>query len=356
MKARDNRPKTHRIYLKSTRQWAEVDEETYCPYIRECDATRKRMQYHGRCVCPKNRFWLCDTDCLNCEFRRAGNVLSLDQEITETGGEFSLLDTLEEPVPNIKDIMADFYELSQLLHDLSEIMPKALNSQGAQAPDSRPEPENVRATLTDKSRVGFTAQIREMLKRHCTTIQILSAAGKAIAKLVIGAKVAEGLLGKLDAALSGISAPVVATVAVIGTLVTTFAYLWQTNEGFREATIATRQHTSEAADTFASDIVGRINALGFDFQNLAGVTKTAWDTLCSVLALLLEIVFSVVASVLEIAFGVLTGLFDVFAGVFTGNWSQTWSGIKGIFSFIWKGIKGVLTAAFRTYGKPPKAC
>lgn len=126
MKARDNRSKTHRIYLKSTCQWVEVDEETYRPYIRECDATRKRMQYHGRCVCPKNRFWLCDADCPSCEFCRAGDVLSLDQEIAETSSELSLFDTLEDTAPNIEDIVADFDELSGLLHDLAQIMPEAI--------------------------------------------------------------------------------------------------------------------------------------------------------------------------------------------------------------------------------------
>lgn len=126
MATNDKPRKQHRIYLKSARQWVEVDEGTYRPYIRECDATRKRMQYHGRCVCPKNRFWLCDADCLSCEFRRAGDVLSLDQELNDTDGDLSLLDALEDPAPSIEDIVADFDELSQLLHDLAQIMPEAI--------------------------------------------------------------------------------------------------------------------------------------------------------------------------------------------------------------------------------------
>ncbi len=116
--------KPRRIYLKSTRTWVEVDEEFYRSYMRECDATRKRMQYHGRCVCPKNKFWLCDTDCPACEFRRTGDTLSLDSEPTDSG--YSLLDTLEDPAASIEDIIADFDELSQLLHRLGELMPEAI--------------------------------------------------------------------------------------------------------------------------------------------------------------------------------------------------------------------------------------
>ena len=46
---------------------------------------------------------------------------------------------------------------------------------------------------------------------------------------------ATGLFGKLGAALGGISAPVMAVVAVIGTLIAAFMHLWNTNEEFRTA-------------------------------------------------------------------------------------------------------------------------
>lgn len=73
-----NQSKKFRIYLKSSRQWVEVSEEVYREHYRYYDAFRKRHQAHGQCACPKNKFWLCDGDCLTCEFRRAGDMLSLD--------------------------------------------------------------------------------------------------------------------------------------------------------------------------------------------------------------------------------------------------------------------------------------
>lgn len=127
MTTKDKQCKPHRIYLKSSKEWVEVTEKVYRPYIRECDATRKRNQSHGRCVCPRKKFWLCDADCLNCEFQRAGDTLSLDYELTrEDSDALTMLDTLADPSPSTEDIVADLDELSMLLHRLAELMPEAI--------------------------------------------------------------------------------------------------------------------------------------------------------------------------------------------------------------------------------------
>lgn len=73
-----NQSKTYRIYIKSTKEWVEVPEEFYREQKSYWDTFRKKAQYHGQCICLKSKFWLCDGDCFNCEFRRAGDILSLD--------------------------------------------------------------------------------------------------------------------------------------------------------------------------------------------------------------------------------------------------------------------------------------
>ena len=117
----------YRIYLKATRQWVEVSEEYYRDHTRYYDAFRKRHQSHGQCVCPKNKFWLCDGDCYNCEFRRAGDMLSLDYTVeNEEGDTCSPLDELADPNPSIEDIICDKAELDQLFARLNELMPEAI--------------------------------------------------------------------------------------------------------------------------------------------------------------------------------------------------------------------------------------
>lgn len=125
MQNKDNQSK--RIYLKATRQWVEVSEEYYRDHTRYHDALRKRQQSHGQCVCPKSKFWLCDGDCLTCEFRRAGDMLSLDYTVeNEDGNACSPLDNLADPAPSIEEIICDKAELDQLFARLNELMPEAV--------------------------------------------------------------------------------------------------------------------------------------------------------------------------------------------------------------------------------------
>lgn len=164
-------------------------------------------------------------------------------------------------------------------------------------------------------------------------------------KLKVAVQGGTGLFGKLGAAIGGISAPVVAVVAVIGTLVAAFLHLWNTNEGFREAIIGTWTKIKETVSTFCQGIVDRLNALGFSFKDITEVISAVWNGFCSLLAPVFEGAFSAISSVLSTVLDVITGILDVFIGLFTGNWSQMWNGVKTIFSGVWEGIKGVLSAA-----------
>jgi len=164
-------------------------------------------------------------------------------------------------------------------------------------------------------------------------------------KLKVAVQGGTGLFGKLGAAIGGISAPVVAVVAVIGTLVAAFLHLWNTNEGFREAIIGTWNTIKETVSTFCQGIVDRLNALGFSFQNITEVLSAVWNGFCSLLAPVFEGAFQAIAVVLSTVLNVITGILDVFIGLFTGNWSQMWTGIQTIFSGVWEGSKGVLSAA-----------
>lgn len=164
-------------------------------------------------------------------------------------------------------------------------------------------------------------------------------------KLKVAVQGGTGLFGKLGAALGGISAPVVAVVAVIGTLVAAFLHLWNTNEGFREAIIGTWNTIKETVSIFCQGIVERLNALGFSFQDITQVISAVWNGFCSLLAPVFEGAFQAIAVVLSTVLNVITGILDVFIGLFTGNWSQMWTGIQTIFSGVWEGIKGVLSAA-----------
>lgn len=124
MQNKDNKSK--RIYLKATRDWVEVPEDYYKDHNRYCNTFRKRRQSHGQCACPKNKFWLCDVDCYNCEFHRAGDMLSIDYATENKDGDlFSMLDKLADTSPSIEEVVTDQIMLDMLFQRLAEIIPEA---------------------------------------------------------------------------------------------------------------------------------------------------------------------------------------------------------------------------------------
>ncbi len=159
-----------------------------------------------------------------------------------------------------------------------------------------------------------------------------------VKKLGVAVKAGTGVLGKLGAALGGISAPVIAVVAIIAVLIAAFKHLWDTNEEFRNAISAIWEGIVSKIQAFCQGIVDRLNALGFDFGSIVDVLKALWDGFCQFLAPIFEAAFNVVSTVLGTVLDVITGLLDIFIGLFTGNWSQMWEGVKEVFSGIWEGI------------------
>ena len=160
--------------------------------------------------------------------------------------------------------------------------------------------------------------------------------------IITGAKAAFTSFG---AAIGGISAPVVAVIAVVAALVAAFVHLWRTNEDFRNKITAIWNQIKSIFDNFCQGIVDRVNALGFNFQNISEVIKTVWDGLCKFLAPVFEGVFQQVANNFKAVTDIILNILDIFVGIFTGDWSRVWDGIKGIFVAVWNFLKDTLKNA-----------
>ena len=171
---------------------------------------------------------------------------------------------------------------------------------------------------------------------------------KGIAKLGVKIAGSSGSITGLGSALGAVAGPVLAVVAVVGTLVAAFVNLWNTNEEFRDAITGIWDGIKSKFEEFSQGITERLNALGFDFEGIVDVLKSVWNGFCEVLAPVFEGAFSVVSSILGTVLDTITGLLDVFIGLFTGNWDQLWTGIKEIFSGIWEGITGIFSTALNT--------
>ena len=119
--------KQYYIYIRSTNEQVPVTREEFCNYYRDINAYRQKQQRHGRCVCPKSRWLMCDMDCHSCAFRRKGDELSLNYQIYDNEDETrELIYDLCDSSPLIDDLIADTYEMSELLKRLTELMPEAI--------------------------------------------------------------------------------------------------------------------------------------------------------------------------------------------------------------------------------------
>lgn len=114
-----------KIYIRSTKTWVPVTEEVYLAYYRPVWRTQKAAQKAGQRFCPKGKLWLCGGDCAMCEYRAAGNTVSLDAPMENADGdEFSLIDTVEDPTSSFADILVDRLLLERLLDELAEQDPE----------------------------------------------------------------------------------------------------------------------------------------------------------------------------------------------------------------------------------------
>lgn len=146
---------------------------------------------------------------------------------------------------------------------------------------------------------------------------------------------AKGALVKLAAALGGVSLPAIAIIAVITAVALAFTNLWKNNEEFRNKITAIWDGIKAKFDEFGQGIVDRLNALGFEFEDITEVMKAVWDGFCEVLTPIFEGVFQQISNILNEALDILTGLFDIFAGIFTGDWDMVWQGVQEVFGAVW---------------------
>lgn len=143
-----------------------------------------------------------------------------------------------------------------------------------------------------------------------------------------------GLLETTGTSFMALIAPIAAVIAIVAFLVGAFVTLWKTNEEFRDNMVGIWNSIKESINNFFDGVVERINALGFDFENITEVIKTVWFALCDVLAPVFEGAFNRIAIILDGIFNQILSVMDIFIGLFTGNWEQLGEGVKGVITGI----------------------
>lgn len=122
-----NNGKTRYIYHNYDGSHEPATEEEYQAFYKYASNYRRTQQRNCLCVCPKERWMFCDTDCDYCPYRKHAETLSLNYSISDDqGNEVSWLDQLPGGAALLDDLVADTEEMQRLLSRIKELMPEAL--------------------------------------------------------------------------------------------------------------------------------------------------------------------------------------------------------------------------------------
>lgn len=186
---------------------------------------------------------------------------------------------------------------------------------------------------------GIIAAIGPVLLIFGKLITTIVSLGKIFTGLKGAAILAKGGLVKLGGIIAGLSAPVLAVIAVVAGLVAGFIYLWNTNEEFRNS-------MKEIWEDIKAAVVPIVQSIWEGLKELWEILKPIVEYLLNTLAPVIEAVFKTIGEVIQGVLKVINGIIDFVVGVFTGDWDRAWSGIKQIFEGIMQQVIGIFTGAW----------
>ena len=166
------------------------------------------------------------------------------------------------------------------------------------------------------------------------------------------------------APIIGIAALIVAAIAAI---VIGIKYLWDTNEGFREAVMTVWNAIMEVINRVVSEVsnfimsmFGVVVSWWTENQELIRASaETVWNAIQTVInavmtflgpliegawaniQLVITTAWEVIKTVVETAINVVLGIIKAVMQIITGDWSGAWETIKGVFSTVWNAIQSI---------------
>lgn len=171
--------------------------------------------------------------------------------------------------------------------------------------------------------------------------------------------------------ISGVVVAIAAIVAIV-------KYLWETNEGFRDAVTTVWNAILEVINAVVSEIsnfvmsiFGTVVTWWTENQELIRTSaETVWNAIYTVISTILDILgpllqagwdniqliitttWEIIKIVVETAINVVLGVIQAVMQIITGDWSGAWETIKGVFSTVWQAIQSIvqtISSAIQSY-------
>ena len=179
-------------------------------------------------------------------------------------------------------------------------------------------------------------------------------------------------IGAMITAALPIIGTAAAIAAAVAAVVVILKYLWETNEGFRNAVTAVWEAISSVINTVVSEIsnfimsiFGTVVTWWTENQELIrSITDAVWTSISAIISAAMTVlgplieggwntiqiitstVWEVIKTVVETAINVVLGIIKAVMQILTGDWSGAWETIKSVGETIWNGIASVIGTIF----------
>ena len=179
-------------------------------------------------------------------------------------------------------------------------------------------------------------------------------------------------IGAMITAALPIIGTAAAIAAAVAAVVVILKYLWETNEGFRNAVTAVWEAISSVINTVVSEIsnfimsiFGTVVTWWTENQELIrSITDAVWTGISAIISATMTVlgplieggwntiqtitstVWEVIKTVVETAINVVLGIIKAVMQILTGDWSGAWETIKSVGETIWNGIASVIGTIF----------
>ena len=179
-------------------------------------------------------------------------------------------------------------------------------------------------------------------------------------------------IGAMITAALPIIGTAAAIAAAVAAVVVILKYLWETNEGFRNAVTVVWEAISSVINTvvgeisnFIMSIFGTVVTWWTENQELIrSITDAVWTSISAIISAVMAVigpliegewnniqiitstVWEVIKTVVETAINVVLGIIKAVMQIITGDWSGAWETIKSVGETIWNGIASVIGTIF----------